>query len=92
MGQALLSTLARFDPCKSWAMYVCNAAHCHSSCGKDCCDIEFETQAIDIDSDDSQVELEVIGCCTARKASKENARGETPESEGSQSETASVSS
>ena len=67
MGQAILSALARFVPCRSCAMYVCNAARCKSSCGKSCCDIEFVTEKVDV-SDDSEMEVEVIGCCTARKA------------------------
>ena len=68
MGQAVLSALAEFDPCRSCAMYVCNAARCRSSCGKGCCDVEFVTYKVEVASDDSELEVEVIGCCTARKA------------------------
>ena len=80
MGQALgfLSALAKFDPCGSWAKYVCNAVRCHSNCSE-CCDVEFVTDMVEVASDDSEMELEVIGCCTARKVTKENARSEGPE-------------
>ena len=67
MGQAvpILGAIGRMDPCGTWAKYVCNSGRCHSKCGT-CVDVEFETHEIDLVSDDSDMELEVDGCCMLR--------------------------
>jgi hypothetical protein len=64
MGQvpAILKALS----CDSCAKYVLNDCRCHSSCLEGCCDFEFETQATEL-SRDQDIEIEVIGCCGARK-------------------------
>ena len=52
--------------CESCAKYVCNAMHCTSKC-KDCCEVDFVTDEIDIPDDDSTYSVEVKGCCEAHK-------------------------
>jgi len=41
--------------------------HCHSQCGENCCEIDFVTDEIEI-PDGDELELEVQGCCFARKS------------------------
>ena len=68
MGQAaaLLRALS-CDSCGSdCARYVLNDCHCHSQCLEGCCDLEFETSATEF-SREQDVEVEIIGCCGARK-------------------------
>ena len=63
MGQvvSILGAIERLDCCGTWAKYVYNAAHCHSKCGE-CCDVELETQKVDVSSDsDGEMEVEVDG-------------------------------
>ena len=52
--------------CESCARYVCNAMHCKSKC-RDCCEIDFVTEQIELPDDDSTHSVEVDGCCEARK-------------------------
>ena len=52
--------------CSDCAKYVCNAMHLHSTCFE-CCELDFETTEIELPDDDSQYDIEVIGCCGARK-------------------------
>ena len=65
MGQAagILQALS----CGDCARYVCNAMHCHSQCGKDCCEIDFVTEEVELPEGD-EIEVEVQGCCLARKS------------------------
>ena len=64
MGE--VASVLKACSCSDMAKYVCNAMHLHSKCS-DCCDIEFETTEVHVgDGDDSEYEIEVIGCCTAR--------------------------
>ena len=63
---AILSDVAHVASCSDCAKYVCNSMHCHSSCLDGCCDVEFETSPIEV-SRDPDMEIEVIGCCGARK-------------------------
>ncbi len=64
MGE--VASIIKACSCQDCAKYVCNACRCHSSC-LEFCDIEFETTEIDLSDDDSQYDIEVIGCCGARK-------------------------
>ena len=53
--------------CESCARYVCNAMRCQSKC-RDCCEIDFVTEEIDLPDDDSTYSVEVNGCCETHKA------------------------
>lgn len=64
MGQAT-SVLGVLN-CSDCARFVCNAMHCHSSCGQSCCELDFETQEVEIPEGDD-IEIQVQGCCLARK-------------------------
>ena len=64
-GKAL-GTLLKCDPCKSLFVYVLNESRCRSECG-DMCLCEFETEYVEPQSD-SEVEVEIDGCCLARKS------------------------
>ena len=64
MGQALVA-LARPDCCASMWKYCANSAECHSSCS-DCCEIEAHTDKVEL-SRESEMEIEVEGCCMAKK-------------------------
>ena len=64
MGQA--TSLLHALSCDSCARYVCNDMHCRSTCLEGCCDFEFETTATEL-SRDQDIEVEIVGCCGARK-------------------------
>ena len=53
--------------CDACAKYVCNSMQIHSKC-RDCCEIDFVTDEIEVSEDDSIYSVEVDGCCQARKA------------------------
>ena len=53
--------------CDACAKYVCNKMQVHSKC-RDCCEIDFVTEEVEIPEDDNTYSLEVDGCCQARKA------------------------
>ena len=53
--------------CSDCARYVCNAMHFHSKCGEQCCELDFDTDEVEIPPGDD-IEIEVQGCCLARKA------------------------
>ncbi len=53
--------------CDASAKYVCNAMRCQSKC-RDCCEIDFVTEEIDLPDDDSTYSVEVNGCCETHKA------------------------
>ena len=67
MGQ--IASVIKALSCESCAKYVCNAMRCQSKC-RDCCEIDFVTEEIELpdDDDDSTYSVEVDGCCEARKA------------------------
>ncbi len=70
MGE--IASVIKALKCESCAkyVYVCNAMHCKSKC-RDCCEIDFVTEAIELPDDDSTYSVEVNGCChncEARKA------------------------
>ena len=44
--------------------YCCNAQHLKSRCCE-ICEVEYETDMIPLESD-SDMEIEVMGCCAAR--------------------------
>ena len=64
MGQ--VATVLHALSCDSCAKYVCNECTFHSECC-DLCNIEFETQATELSRGDDY-EIEVVGCCGARKS------------------------
>ena len=70
MGQAsqIIGAVGSLDCCGTWAKYVCNAAKCHSRCGN-LCDLEVQTEKVDLPESDSDPEVEVESdCCNARIA------------------------
>ena len=52
--------------CDACAKYVCNKMQIHSKC-RDCCEIDFVTDEIEISDDESIYSVEVDGCFQARK-------------------------
>ena len=65
MGEA--ASILKALSCGDCARYVCNAMHCHSQCGRDCCEIDFVTEEVEI-SEGDETDIEVQGCCLARKS------------------------
>ena len=63
MGE--VASVVKAFSCDACAKYVCNAMHCQSKC-RDCCEIDFVTEEIELD-DNSEFSVEVFGCCEARK-------------------------
>ena len=63
MGE--VASILKACSCSECSRYVLNAMTFHSKCS-DCCDVEFETHEVHVADDDSEYEIEVIGCCTAR--------------------------
>ena len=63
MGE-VASVIKAFS-CSDCARYVCNAMHCHSTCGE-CCEIDFTTDEIVLSDDDSNFSVEILGCCGTR--------------------------
>ena len=53
--------------CDACTKYVCNEMQIHSKC-RDCCEIDFVTDEIELSDDESIYSVEVDGCCQARKA------------------------
>ena len=53
--------------CGDCARYVCNSMHCHSQCGENCCEIDFETDEVGL-PDGDEIDIEVQGCCLLRKS------------------------
>ena len=52
--------------CSDCAKYVCNAMHCHSKCGENCCELDIDTEEVEL-PEGGDIEIEVQGCCLARK-------------------------
>ena len=65
MGE--VASIIKAFSCEACAKYVCNSCHFHSECMRTCCEIDFTTDEIEIPLDDSDLEIEVEGCCIARK-------------------------
>ena len=65
MGE--VASVIRALSCDACAKYVCNSMKIHSKC-RDCCEIDFITDEIELSEDDSTYSMEVDGCCQARKA------------------------
>ena len=66
MGNFIVSALKVIN-CSDCAKYVCNACKVHSKCS-DCCELSVETEEIEIPKDDdSNVSVEVEGCCSMHK-------------------------
>ena len=64
MGQAvqILTAIGKLDCCATWAKYVCNDARIKSRCCS-VCELEAETHEVDVQESDSELEVEVEGCC-----------------------------
>ena len=54
MGQVLSLTNAL--SCHDWARYVCNSMHVHSRCGESCCEMDIQTEKVDVSSSSSSSE------------------------------------
>ena len=66
MGNFIVSALKVIN-CDSCSKYVCNAMKVQSKCS-DCCEIDVETEEIEIPKDDdSDISVEVEGCCSVHK-------------------------
>ena len=52
--------------CSDCAKYVCNAMHFHSKCGENCCELDIDTEEVEL-PEGGDIEIEVQGCCLARK-------------------------
>ena len=65
MGE--VSSVIKAFSCEACAKYVCNSCHFPNECMRNGCEIDFTTPEVKIPSDDSDVEIEVEGCCVARK-------------------------
>ena len=64
MGE--VASIIKAFSCEACAKYVFNSCHFHSQCN-DCCEVDFTTDEVEIPVDDSDMEIEVEGCCVARK-------------------------
>ena len=66
MGNFIVSALKVIN-CSDCAKYVCNACKVHSNCS-DCCSIDIETTQVELPKDDdSDISVEVDGCCSMHK-------------------------
>ena len=63
MGQVAIGIVKALQ-CDACAKYVCNAQHVKSRCCDDYCDFEYDTDLVEVI--DSETEIEVAGCCTAK--------------------------
>ena len=66
MGSFVVSALKVIN-CDTCAKYVCNACKVHSKCSG-CCEVDVETTEIELPADsDSEMSVEVGGCCHFNK-------------------------
>ena len=66
MGNFVVSAL-KVGNCDTCAKYVCNACKVNSKCSG-CCELSIETEEIEIPKDDdSEMSVEVEGCCHVNK-------------------------
>ena len=66
MGNVVVSALKVIN-CDTCAKYVCNACKVNSKCSG-CCELSVETEEIEIPKDDdSEMSVEVEGCCHVNK-------------------------
>ena len=65
MGQ--FASVIKALSCADCVRYVCNSMHVNPKCS-DCCELDFVTDEVHVNDDDSETEIEVIGCCVARHA------------------------
>ena len=62
-----VASILKVINCDTCAKYVCNAMSINSKCS-DCCSFSLKTDAIEVaPDDDSNISVEVEGCCTAHK-------------------------
>ena len=67
MGNFIVSALKVIN-CSDCAKYVRNACKVHSNCS-DCCSIDIETTEVEVvKDDDSNVSVDVEGCCSVHKS------------------------
>ena len=62
MGQA--APVLRAFSCEAMWKYCCNAQHLKSRCCGEFCEMEYETEMVS--ASDSETEIKVTGCCSAR--------------------------
>ena len=65
MGAAAIRALS----CEALAKYWLNVMHCESSCCGDWCSCVYTTDLVEPSRDESDFEVELIGCCAVRKES-----------------------
>ena len=66
MGNFVVSALKVIN-CTECSRYVCNAMHIQSKCSG-CCEFDVETTEVEIPKDDdSDISVEVEGCCHVNK-------------------------
>ena len=66
MGKFVVSALNVVD-CTDYAKYVCNAFKVHSKCSG-CCEVDVETTEVELaKDDDSEISVDVEGCCSFHK-------------------------
>ena len=68
MGQVAIGIVKAIQ-CEAMWKYCCNAQHLKSRCCDDYCDFEYDTEKVSLE--DSETEMEINGCCTA-KTTKEH--------------------
>ena len=50
--------------CEAMWTYCCNAQHFKPGCRGEFCEVQYETDMVNLS--DSETEIEVVGCCSAR--------------------------
>ena len=60
-----VASIIKAFSCEACAMYVFNAMDIRSNCC-DCFHCAFVTEKVDIPDDDSEISVEIEGCCTGR--------------------------
>ena len=62
-----VASILKVINCETCAKYVCNACKVHSKCSG-CCEIDVETTEVELPADsDSEMSVEVEGCCHFNK-------------------------
>jgi len=61
MGQVAIGIIKALQ-CDSMWKYCCNAQHVKSRCCDDFCEVQYDTEAIEVTPSRSDIEVE--GCCS----------------------------
>ena len=64
MGQ--LASIIKAFSCEAFAKYVFNSQHCASECC-DCCKVTYDTDAIDLESEGTEISISIDNCCSVRQ-------------------------